>query len=74
MPELRRVDSAFVIISSHGSGKLGHQETEILGIDYNLIGYKKVVCTKLMNYFTAEHCRNLSGKPKVFIFQTCRYI
>ncbi|KAJ8676109.1 hypothetical protein QAD02_011895 [Eretmocerus hayati] len=72
MAELRRVDSAFVIVSSHGSGKLGHQETEILGVDYNTIGYKKVVCTNIINFFTAEKCRNLSGKPKIFIFQTCR--
>lgn len=73
MPELRRVDSAFVIISSHGTGKLGQQETEVLGIDYKSAGYKNVVCTKILNYFTAENCRNLAGKPKIFIFQTCRY-
>lgn len=72
MKELRRVDAAFVIISSHGSGKPGNCETEITGIDYKSKGYKKVVCTSIMNYFTAEHCRYLSGKPKIFIFQTCR--
>ncbi|KAL7300737.1 hypothetical protein TKK_0006715 [Trichogramma kaykai] len=72
LPELRRVDSAFVIISSHGSGQIGHQETEILGIDYSSNDYKRVVCTNIMNYFTSENCVNLTGKPKIFIFQTCR--
>lgn len=72
MAELRKADSAFIIISSHGNGRVGLQETEILGVDYNTVGYKKVVCTKIINYFTANNCDNLKGKPKVFIFQTCR--
>ncbi|KAJ8676110.1 hypothetical protein QAD02_011896 [Eretmocerus hayati] len=72
MKELRRVDSAFVIISSHGYGEHGKQETEIKGTDYLAPGYETVVCTDIIDYFTAENCPNLCGKPKVFIFQACR--
>ncbi|XP_058794750.1 caspase-3-like [Phymastichus coffea] len=72
MTELRKADSAFIIISSHGNGKIGVQETEILGVDYNSPEYNKVVSTKIINYFTANNCHDLKNKPKVFIFQTCR--
>ena len=71
-PRLRRVDSAFVIISAHGNGKIGRQETEILGIDYTSYNYKKVFCTDIINCFSSDQCPNLQGKPKIFIFQTCR--
>ncbi|XP_011500855.1 PREDICTED: caspase-1 isoform X2 [Ceratosolen solmsi marchali] len=74
MKELRRVDSAFIIISSHGAGEHGRQETEIQGTDYKLPNYETVFCTDIIDYFTAEQCPNLCGKPKIFIFQTCRGI
>ncbi|XP_014211578.1 caspase Dronc [Copidosoma floridanum] len=72
MKELRRVDAAFIIISSHGHGEYGKQETEIQGTDYLSPNYKSVFCTDIIDYFTAEQCPNLCGKPKIFIFQTCR--
>jgi hypothetical protein len=74
MKELRRVDSAFIIISSHGAGEHGRQETEIQGTDYKLPNYETVFCTDIIDYFTAEQCPNLCGKPKIFIFQTCRLV
>lgn len=72
MQELRRVDSAFIIISSHGDGFYGRQKTEIKGVDYQLPSYESVFCTDIIDYFNADQCKYLSGKPKIFIFQTCR--
>lgn len=74
MEELRRVDSAFIIISAHGDGKHGRQETEIQGTDCQLPNYETVFCTDIIDYFTAEQCSYLMGKPKIFIFQTCRFV
>ena len=71
-PKFRKVDSAFVIISAHGNGEIGQQATEILGIDYTSHFYKKVYCTDIIDYFSSEECPNLQGKPKIFVFQTCR--
>lgn len=73
MRELRKVDSAFIIISSHGDGEHGRQKTEIKGTDYQLSDYEDVHCTDIIDYFTAEECPYLKEKPKIFIFQTCRY-
>lgn len=73
-PDLRRVDSAFIIISSHGDGEHGKQVTEIQGIDYKLSEYENVFCTDIIDYFTAAQCPLLQNKPKIFIFQTCRFV
>ncbi|XP_058794751.1 caspase b-like [Phymastichus coffea] len=70
--DLSKVDSAFIIISSHGHGECGKQETEIQGTDYKMEGYETVICSDIMNYFTAIRCPALQNKPKIFIFQTCR--
>lgn len=74
MEELRRVHSAFIIISSHGDGEHGRQQTEIQGTDYQLSSYENVFCTDILDYFTTEQCPHLEEKPKVFIFQTCRSV
>lgn len=75
--DLKKVDSCFVIITSHGTeDEKGN--TEIQGIDYASTGeqenYEKVLCTDVMDYFTAEACSHLAEKPKIFIFQLCRYV
>lgn len=77
--DLRKVDSCFVVISSHGNMDTQYEDTEIQGVDYHsndgeskLHNYKTVLCTDILNCFTAEACPYLAGKPKIFIFQLCR--
>ncbi|XP_076679375.1 death regulator Nedd2-like caspase [Andrena cerasifolii] len=74
--DLRKVDSCFVIISSHGTINAQYEVTEIEGVDYNaeskLQNYKSVFCMDILDYFTTEACPHLAGKPKVFMFQLCR--
>ncbi|XP_011168320.1 caspase-1 isoform X2 [Solenopsis invicta] len=73
--DLKFVDSCFVIITSHGTEDEDNN-TEIQGIDYHnasrQANYEKVLCTEICDYFTAEACEQLAGKPKIFIFQLCR--
>lgn len=75
--DLKRVDSCFVIITSHGTQD-EKGSTEIQGIDYMHASmdkqgnYQKILCQDVMNYFTAEACPHLAEKPKIFIFQLCR--
>lgn len=71
--DLYNVDSCFVIISSHGTQDEKHH-TEIQGVDSGQSGYEKVLCTDILDHFTAEVCPQLAGKPKIFIFQLCRYV
>lgn len=74
--ELRNVDSCFIIISSHGNIHTQYEITEIVGVDRNeeneMQNSKTVLCTDILDYFTAENCPHLAGKPKIFIFQLCR--
>lgn len=74
--ELRNVDSCFIIISSHGNIHPQYEITEIVGVDHNeeneMQNCKTVLCTDILDYFTAESCPHLAGKPKIFIFQLCR--
>lgn len=74
--ELRKVDSCFVIVTSHGT-KDKESNTEIQGTDYHSASrqtnYEKVLCTEVCDYFTTEACPQLAEKPKIFIFQLCRY-
>ncbi|XP_011703913.1 PREDICTED: caspase Nc isoform X1 [Wasmannia auropunctata] len=73
--DLRKVDSCFVIITSHGTGD-EENNTEIQGTDYHNASrqgnYEKVLCSEVCDYFTAEACPQLAEKPKIFIFQLCR--
>ncbi|KAL0130803.1 hypothetical protein PUN28_002425 [Cardiocondyla obscurior] len=73
--ELRKVDSCFVIVTSHGTGD-EENNTEIQGIDYHRTSrqtnYEKILCTEIYDYFTTEACPQLAEKPKIFIFQLCR--
>ncbi|KZC10457.1 PREDICTED: caspase-3 [Dufourea novaeangliae] len=74
--DLRKVDSCFVIIGSHGNISTQYEVTEIEGVEYNSTSEtqtsRNVLCRDLLDYFTAEVCPDLAGKPKVFIFQLCR--
>ncbi|XP_017788772.1 PREDICTED: caspase-6-like [Habropoda laboriosa] len=74
--QLRKVDSCFVIISSHGTVNVQYEVTEIEGVDYSpeskLQSYTSVLCTDILDCFIAESCPHLAGKPKIFIFQLCR--
>ncbi|XP_003704195.1 death regulator Nedd2-like caspase [Megachile rotundata] len=76
LKELRKVDSCFIIISSHGNVNTEYEVTEIHGVDYNpdskKHNYKTVLCTDILNNFTVEACPHLAEKPKIFIFQLCR--
>ncbi|XP_012214780.1 caspase-3 [Linepithema humile] len=72
--DLEKVDSCFVIITSHGTEDK-ENNTEIQGTDYNASGqanYEKILCTDVCDYFTVEACPQLARKPKIFIFQLCR--
>ncbi|XP_017764641.1 PREDICTED: caspase-3 [Eufriesea mexicana] len=74
--ELRKVDSCFIIISSHGNISTQYEVTEIEGVDCNveneMQNRKTVLCVDILDYFTSETCPHLAGKPKIFIFQLCR--
>ncbi|XP_072767388.1 caspase-6 isoform X2 [Anoplolepis gracilipes] len=76
--DLKQVDSCFVLVTSHGTENKDVEDendnTEIQAIDYSSTqaNYEKVLCTDIYDYFTAEACPNLAGKPKIFIFQLCR--
>ena len=76
--DLRKVDSCFVIISSHGNISTQYEITEIEGVEkHNLDtiqSRKTILCVDILSYFTAENCPHLAGKPKVFIFQLCRQV
>ncbi|XP_011136833.1 caspase-3 [Harpegnathos saltator] len=69
--DLVKVDSCFVIISSHGTEDEKHH-TEIQGVDSGRGDYEKVLCTEILDYFSVDACPQLSGKPKIFVFQLCR--
>ncbi|EFN86183.1 Caspase-2, partial [Harpegnathos saltator] len=71
--DLVKVDSCFVIISSHGTEDEKHH-TEIQGVDSGRGDYEKVLCTEILDYFSVDACPQLSGKPKIFVFQLCRYV
>ncbi|KAK1122018.1 hypothetical protein K0M31_009866 [Melipona bicolor] len=74
--DLRKVDSCFIIISSHGNISTQYEITEIEGVEKHNSGTaqsrKTILCVDILNFFTAENCPHLAGKPKVFIFQLCR--
>lgn len=74
--DLRKVDSCFVIVSSHGNINSQYEITEIECVDNNseseLQNDKNVLCKDILDYFIAEACPHLAGKPKIFIFQLCR--
>ena len=58
----RDFDAFVLILMSHG----GHQD-QIFGVDG-----RETTVKNLMVEFQANKCPSLSGKPKVFIIQTCR--
>lgn len=80
--DLGKVDSCFVIVTSHGTEGQDTEDkennTEIQGMDYTSVSkqenYEKVLCEDFCNYFTAEACPQLAEKPKIFIYQVCRYV
>ncbi|XP_057336232.1 caspase-2-like [Microplitis mediator] len=72
--KLRSVDCCFVVISGHGDSN-ENGESVIQGVDHTGVAstqHREITCNKIIDYFSAENCPNLAGKPKVFIFQACR--
>lgn len=59
-------DVCFAIIMSHGDEI--NNDTIIYGVDWVYISASQV-----QKYFTNENSKSLRGKPKVFLFQVCRY-
>ncbi|XP_033220397.1 caspase-2-like isoform X2 [Belonocnema kinseyi] len=72
--DFHKVDSCFVIISSHGREAGKGADGEVLGTDFQAgsQSYEKIFCSEIVEYFTTANCPKLAGKPKVFIFQMCR--
>lgn len=66
---LKQVDINIVVIMSHGTGKERHDSTEVVGIDDKLLP-----TTWILEQFTNDNCPHLSNKPKIFIFQCCRWV
>lgn len=58
---IHRYSSVFVIVMSHGRAR------EILTYDKKLMPTMKIVAK-----FSESNCPSLAGKPKVFLFQTCK--
>lgn len=67
MRDFYRVDSSFVIISAHGTRINEAKESAIIGADGH-----PVLWSDIISCFSFEKCEALRGKPKVFIFQSCR--
>lgn len=71
---LKRVDISVLIMMSHGSnvddsGRVVQGGfTQIYGIDD--VG---LPIDEILDRFSAEKCPTMAGKPKIFIFQCCRY-
>lgn len=61
------VECVFVIVSSHGYENTRMNDTDIRCSDGKLIS-----CRQIIEFFNNNNCPRLNGKPKVFIFQTCR--
>lgn len=74
--DLAKVDSCFVIVTSHGTEDK-ENNTEIQGTDYHSASkqtnYEKILCSDICDYFAVESCPQLADKPKIFVFQLCRY-
>ncbi|KAJ8934031.1 hypothetical protein NQ318_014202 [Aromia moschata] len=70
---LKKVDMSIVVMMSHGNnidntGRIVHGGfTQIYGVDNEGLQIDTV-----LDLFSAESCRALAGKPKIFIFQCCR--
>ena len=71
---LSKYDSFFAIICSHGKHTIinDSEHSEIHGTDYGSPGSETVTDIDITDNFSTSECLELAGKPKVFIFQTCR--
>lgn len=67
MSELKVVDMVFVFIMSHGHR--GDHDTSIVGFDG-----KNLDTTWVEDQFNNKACPSMQKKPKIFIYQLCRYI
>ena len=57
----KHADACVVCILSHG------EEGYIFGTDG-----RKILLDSILSLFDNSHCKNLIGKPKIFIVQACR--
>lgn len=62
--ELNSVDSCIVIIMSHGRDEKSFFTSDNLYLSVN----------EVVERFSNRECPALKGKPKIFIFQYCRYV
>lgn len=66
---LKNYDINVVVVMSHGNGKNTSDSTFILGKDGQY-----VQTTSIIEQFSNENCKYLCNKPKIFIFQCCRWV
>ncbi len=63
--EHAQVDACFVIVMSHGNSEEG--------VDYLVTSdNRKIEITEIVSQFDGHNSKVLRGKPKVFLFQSCR--
>lgn len=60
-------DVCLVIVMSHGCEE--KNDTAIYGIDENYI-----FASFIIKQFTNENCESWRDKPKILVFQVCRYL
>lgn len=67
MLSLEEMECVFVVVSSHGYENRTVHDTDIRCSDGGLVSSRAII-----EHFNNQLCPLLRGKPKVFIFQTCR--
>lgn len=66
---LRRTDCVVVAVMSHGEEGSTKESSQIVTSD---IKYLSVAW--ILEQFNSRNCPALINKPKIFIFQICRYV
>ena len=66
--EHSRYDSCVVAIMSHGIARGSKQNSTIVSADGQLLEINWI-----LEQFTNKSADSLAAKPKIFLFQTCRY-
>ncbi|XP_018324424.1 caspase-3-like [Agrilus planipennis] len=64
---LKEYDVCIVVVMSHGNGGIGSDSTVIVCSNNETVETNWIV-----TQFDGINCRDLLGKPKIFVFQCCR--